>query len=110
MSYVNTWEPSPGDSFAHEIYQRMSQTPGAIGVARAVHGHMENNEPYMLWWIDESLSYNSTLRRGGYRTPFDIDEFDRTARQMLEETGRCQLLLNTTYTKAETRKRGGLKV
>jgi hypothetical protein len=102
MSYVNSWEPGPGDSFAKEIYGRMSKVPGGMGVAKDIHRHMENNEPYLIWWIDDNLSYNSTLRRigGGNRTPFDINVFDSIVQKMLNETGNCKLFLNTTFTKA----------
>lgn len=102
MSYVNSWEPGPGCSFAQEIYNRMSFIKGAIGTARTTHGHKED-EPWNLILIDPNLSYNNSLRRyNGDRVPFDIDIFNKTVQQMLLETGKCQLLLNTSFTHAQS--------
>ena len=100
QSYVNNWEPGPGCSYAQEIYNRLSLKPGAIGIARQEHIHTVN-EPYQLWLIDNKLTYNYSLRRlGGERLPFDVDEFDQTTQQMLAETGKCNILLNTSFTSA----------
>ena len=103
MSYVNSWEPGPGCSFAQEIYNRMSLKKGVTGIARNEHIHRPE-EPYQLWLINPGLSYNNSLRRAdGERVPFDPDGFDKTVREMLEETGKCQLLLNTSFTKAHAK-------
>lgn len=103
QSYVNNWEPGPGCSYSYEIFRRMSQKPGYIGVARNQHVHT-SEEPYQLWLIDSTLNYNNTLRRfEGERLPFDIDEFNKVTQQMLDETGRCKLLLNTSFTKAQVK-------
>ena len=103
QAYVNNWEPGPGCSYSQEIFERMSKNPGQIGVARNQHVHT-SEEPYQLWLIDNKLSYNHTLRRfEGERLPFDVDEFDRVTRQMLNETGKCKLLLNTSFTKAQAK-------
>jgi hypothetical protein len=100
QSYVNNWEPGPGCSYAQEIYNRMSLKPGAIGIARIEHVHSKD-EPYQLWLIDNKLTYNSSLRRlGGERLPFEVDEFDQTTQQILTETGKCHVLLNTSFTSA----------
>jgi hypothetical protein len=100
MSYVNSWEPGPGCSFSEEIYHRMSLEKGIAGIARNFHSHTAQ-EPYMLFLIDSSLNYYNTLRRAHrIRIPFDVDGFDSTVQQMLKETGKCQLLLNTTFKKA----------
>uniref|UniRef100_UPI0035691F84 FAD-dependent oxidoreductase n=1 Tax=Mariniphaga sediminis TaxID=1628158 RepID=UPI0035691F84 len=107
LSYVNNWEPGPGCSFSYEIFYRLP--PYAKGVAKQVHSY-QNDEPYGLFLNSPDLIYNNSLRRSDLdvRTQcpnvnFDIWEFDKTVRQMLEETGKCQLLLNTSYTKAYTK-------
>ena len=104
QSYVNTWEPGPGCSFAYEIYHRLP--PGARGVAKQVHSY-DKDEPYGLSLISPQLSYNHSLRRSDLdvktetaNVVFDVNEFDNTVRQMLEETGRCKLLLNTKFVNA----------
>ena len=103
MSYVNSWERGPGCSYAREIYQRISQKPGATGVAKIIHRHNENNEPYHVMLIDTALNYNCSLRRkAGRQVHFDIEAFNNEVQQMLNETGKCKLLLNTTFTKANT--------
>lgn len=109
LAYVNNWEPGPGCSYSHEIFYRLP--PHAKGVAKQVHSY-QNDEPYGLFLNSPDLTYNNSLRRSDLdvRTQcpnvnFDIEEFDKTVRQMLEETGKCRLLLNTTFTKAFTENR-----
>ncbi|MEN8227916.1 MAG: FAD-dependent oxidoreductase [Bacteroidota bacterium] len=104
QSYVNTWEPGPGCSYANEIYHRLP--PGAKGVAKQVHSY-DRDEPYGLSLVSPQLSYNLSLRRSDLdvktetaNVVFDVNEFDHTVRQMLEETGRCKLLLNTKFVNA----------
>jgi hypothetical protein len=107
LSYVNNWEPGPGCSYSNEIFYRLP--PFAKGVAKQVHSY-KSDEPYGLFLNSPDLIYNNSLRRSDLdvRTQcpnvnFDIWEFDKTVRQMLEETGKCKLLLNTSFTKAYTK-------
>lgn len=106
LSYVNNWEPGPGCSYSYEIFYRLP--PFAKGVAKQVHSY-QKDEPYGLFLNSPDLIYNNSLRRSDLdvRTQcpnvnFDIWEFDKTVRQMLEETEKCKLLLNTTFTNAYT--------
>ncbi len=108
MSLVSNWEPGPGDSFAREIYNRMSVKKNAVGVAHLVHTY-QKDAPYSLAMISADLNYNNSLRRSDLDSKtqcasvlFDIHQFDETVRQMLQETGNCRLLLNTTFTKTIT--------
>lgn len=104
QSYVNTWEPGPGCSYAYEIYHRLPEM--AKGVAGQVHAYRKD-EPYGLFLVSQQLSYNRSLRRSDLDVKtetasivFDIKEFDCTVRQMLEETGKCKLMLNTEFVHA----------
>ncbi len=103
MAFVNNWEPGPGCSYSREIYERMRATTKAIGISKSVHGYT-NEEPYGIAEIDSTGSYNQTLRRSDLPNPggviFGFEKFDDTVRKMLEETGNCKLLLNTTFTRA----------
>lgn len=103
-AYVNSWEPGPGCSYAEEIYHRLPT--GAKGVARQVHAY-NKEEPYGIFTISPNLTYNHSLRRSDLDVKtqtacvvFNVDEFDTTVRQMLEETGKCKLLLNTEFVDA----------
>ena len=105
QSYVNSWEPGPGCSFSREIYHRLPSS--AKGVAGQVHSY-HKNEPYGLFLVSPRLTYNHTLRRSDLDVEtqtacvvFDVIEFDRTVRQMLEETGKCNLMLNTAFVDAK---------
>jgi hypothetical protein len=107
LSYVNSWEPGTGCDYAYEIYRRMSQKANSTGVARQIHSY-QSAEPYGISLIDTGLSYYRSLRRSDLDVKtqcanivFDVDEFDRTVRKMLEETGKCKLFLNTKFIKAE---------
>ena len=104
QSYVNNWEPGPGCSYSYEIYHRLP--PGMKGVAKQVHPY-DKDEPYGLFLISPQLTYNHSLRRSDLDVKtetasvvFDVNEFDNTVRQMLEETGKCKLLLNTKFVNA----------
>jgi len=109
LSYVNSWEPGPGCDYAHQIYRRMSKRANATGVARQVHSYLRD-EPYGISLIDTGLHYFRSLRRSDLdvktecaNVVFDVDGFDAAVREMLGETGRCRLLTNTCFTKANVR-------
>lgn len=103
MAFVNNWEPGIGCDYSKEIYDRLKLVSGAVGISKAVHGY-QKDEPYGINLLDSNGNYNQTLRRsdlpysGGVL--FDFEKFDETVRLMLEETGKCRLLLNTSFTKA----------
>lgn len=99
MAFVNNWEPGPGCSYAREIWNRMS-VEGAMAISKNMHSY-KREEPYGIWVIDSSGVYNQTLRRSDltdlHSVIFEFEKFNNTVRKMLEETGKCRLLLNTTF-------------
>lgn len=105
-AYVSGWEPGPGDAFAREIYDRLRQI-GAAGVTA------ENNPdrklgPFALWRIAPELSYDQSLDRAGHRyvtchgVVFDPEKMSGLMAQMLQQTGKCRVLLNTRFVSVET--------
>lgn len=103
MAFVNNWEPGTACDYSKEIYDRLRMSNGAVGISKNVHGY-QKNEPYGISIIDPEGAYNQTLRRSdlSYTSGvlFDFEKFDETVQQMIEETGKCRLLLNTSFTKA----------
>lgn len=106
-AYVSAWEPGPGDSFAREIYDRLSKIPDAVGIVMD-HNSNRSKGPFGLWLADPAATYEQTLRRTGasradWRAAvFEPDALSRVVRQMLDETGHCRTLLNTTFVEAQT--------
>jgi len=106
LGYVNNWEPGPGDMYAYEIYKRLSKIPHAVAIARDTRRD-KITEPYGgRAKIDSDATYYSTLRRSDLYFPeqviYDSEKFDLVAKEMLQETQRCNLLLNTAFVKANT--------
>lgn len=103
LAFVNNWEPGPGCSYAREIYDRMHETTASIAIAKSVHPY-QKEEPYGIKIIDTTGIYNQTLRRSDlpvtYSVIYGFEKFDETVRGMLEETGKCKLLLHTSFTRA----------
>jgi hypothetical protein len=89
---VSCWEPGPGCSIAREIFNRMSDLPDAIGVARRF-PNTAHSFPLGQWYVTTDGAYDQTLRRAGVpidqlrNVPYDPEAFDRTTRVMLGETG-----------------------
>jgi len=76
-AWVHTWEPTSGaDGIPRDIYQRMKLDP--LGVT---YQDYDSGAP----------------RRGGRGLPFEPRVFNFTAREMLEATGNCTVLLGTTF-------------
>jgi len=103
LAFVNNWEPGPGCSYAREIYDRMNDTTKSIAISKGVHRY-KKDEPYGITVIDTTGIYNETLRRSDLdftsSVIYGFEKLDKTVRTMLDETGRCKLLLNTTFTRA----------
>ena len=86
LAYVNSWEPGPGCSFAREIYDRLKKIPRALG----------------------KRPYEETLRRAGLprsvwqtaSVQFEVGPFCQVVTDMLNETGKCKILLDTRFTKS----------
>ncbi|MBN2296891.1 MAG: FAD-dependent oxidoreductase [Pirellulales bacterium] len=94
LANVNSWEPGPGCSFAREIYDRLKKIPKAVKIPDAQ---------------GKKRSYEDTLRRAGLprsvwqsaSVQFEVDPFCRVVTGMLDETGKCKILLNTKFTKSK---------
>ena len=108
-AFVTNWEPGPGCSFPREIYNRLKSNPGSVGIGSKVHSY-ERNEPYgiNIGTIRKGLTYDSTLRRAGipankrYSVVMKTEALAQTMESMLKEAG-VEILLNTTFIKAETK-------
>ncbi len=82
-AWVHTWEPTSGaDGIPREIYEGMRRDP--LGVT----------------YVDYD---RGAPRRGGVGLPFEPRAFNLTVREMLEATGRCTVLLGTTFFRAHRR-------
>jgi len=120
---VNCWEPGVGGTgIPLEVYKRLKQTPGAVGVySFGRHGSWfdPKREPYRFpggeTVIDPSRRYldtlerhvppgmvaNETFRREHWHgVPFEPDAMAAAMHAMLEETGRCRVLLNVAFVSA----------
>lgn len=106
-AYVCHWGPGPGDEFAEEIYERLSKVPDAVGITRD-HNSDRKEGPFGLWLTTPGLTYEETLtRRNRPREEqrgmsFDPDAFHQVVLDMLEETGNCRVMRNTTFTTVES--------
>lgn len=77
MSWIHTWEPVSGaDGIPRDLYQVMKQDPSAVTVADYAKG---------------------APRRGGRSLPFEPRALVYAARELLQATGRCQVLVGTTF-------------
>ncbi|MEW6355282.1 MAG: FAD-dependent oxidoreductase [Planctomycetota bacterium] len=103
-AYVCNWEPGPGDAFAREMYDRLQQMNAVTIVSD--HNPDRSKGRFGLWLPTAGARYEDTLRRWGRpRTDwraivFDPNALARVALELLEETGKCRVLLNTTYQEA----------
>ena len=106
LAFVNNWEPGPGCAFSEEIYRRMKFESETIGVSMRIHNY-KKDEPYGIETLNLDGLYNQTIRRSDLSIAsgvlFDYKNFDKIVREMLEETGKCKLLLNTSFTKAKSK-------
>lgn len=104
--FVSNWEPSPGGPLAREIYDRLRKRPRAVGIV-SDHNADRSKGPFGLWLITPGQRYEQTLRRIGLTrkdwraVTFDPDQLAAVAKEMLAETGRCRVLLNTTFLTTE---------
>lgn len=124
-SGVNCWEMGAGGTgIPFDVYRRLKKIPNAVGFySFGRHGswYNPNRDPFRYpggeTVIDTSLRYLDTLQRhvppGFSRTetfsrrvwhgvPFEPDAMAQTMLAMLRETGRCRVLLDTAFVKADT--------
>jgi hypothetical protein len=80
MAWVHSWEPCSGaDGIPHDIYEVMKQDPSAVV---------------------EPPSATGAPRRGGAPLPVEPRALSYAARELLEATKRCRVLLGTTFYRA----------
>lgn len=107
-AYVSNWEPGPGDDFAEEIFARLSKIPNAVGIARDYNADRKKG-PFGLWLTTPGLKYSETLRRAQHpqglwrAVVFEPEALHRVVLEMLEETHKCRVLLETAFTTAESK-------
>ena len=105
-AYVCNWESGPACSIARAIYTRLVRIPDAVGIL-SDHNADRKKGPFGLWLITPGSTYEQTFRRVGLTRPhwrtvaFEPDALAAVARQLLEETGRCRILLRTPFVAAE---------
>ena len=107
-AYVCAWGPGPGGPLAKEIHERLAKLPQAVGIT-SDHNADRKKGSFGLWLITPGQQYEQTLRRIGLSRAqtravvFDPGKLSQVALGMLAETGRCRVMLNTTFTTAETK-------
>jgi hypothetical protein len=115
---VNCWEPVAGATgIPFDIYNQLARIPRAVGIySLGRHaGHPDHNTPPFPGGeslVDPSKTYADTLRRGGtqglmkdaercrrqwHGVVFEPDALDQVVRDMLASTGRCRVLLNSSF-------------
>ena len=103
-AFVSNWEGGPGDEIAREFFDRMKADGGA-GVAKE--HPCQIKAPTGFKMVDDAEPYENSLVRanppeGGYRSvAFLPSAFDKAVREMLAETGRVEILDETTFFQAE---------
>jgi len=123
---VNAWEPGCGGTgIPFDLYKRLKKIPQAVGIysfGRHLAWYKPKQEKYRYpggeTVIDPKRRYLDTLKRHGSRgmggdeafcrenwhgVVFEPDAMAATMKAMLEETGRCELLLNTAFVKVKMR-------
>ena len=110
---VNNWEPGcGGDGVPQRVYERLAAIPGACGIWRqTMHSSYGDAFPGALLEIDGALTYADTLRRHGksmtedradwlaryHGIIFEPRQMDAVMRAMLSETGKCRVMLSTSF-------------
>ncbi len=106
-AYVCHWGPGPGDELAREIYDRLSELPDAVGITRD-HNADRKEGSFGLWLTTPGLRYEATLtacnrpRENQRGVSFEPQAFHRVVLEMLEQTGNCRIMRNTTFTSVES--------
>ena len=116
---VNNWEPVCGATgTSKRVYERLAAIPGACGIwYQKLHSAFGDSFPGAFLEIDDTLTYEDTLRRHGpsmsadvadwqaryHGIVFEPDELDGVMRQMLAETGRCRVFTSVAYSSCVVR-------
>lgn len=108
---VNVWEPVVGaTSFPFELYQRLKREPSAVGIY-SMGRHQSTFDPAREAYaypggetvIDPQRTYLDTLQRHGrgkteiHGVVFEPEPMSDAMLAMLQETGRCRVLLRTEF-------------
>lgn len=120
---VHAWEMGVGGTaFPYEIFRRLQEIPQAVGVSsfgRHICWRDENVPPFPGGesLIDNQRTYEDTLKRHGTRglsadrelvqeqwhnIVFEPEAMAATLEALLNETGQCRLLKNTTFVRAQS--------
>ena len=96
-AYVSNWEPGPDGPLTREMYRRLA-SQNAVGITKD-HNSDRKLGPFGLWLIDPESNYEQTLQRAGWdktkwrAVVFDPITMSALMSQMLDETRRCQVML-----------------
>ena len=105
-AYVSNWEPGPGDSIAREIFGRLREID-AVGIT-SDHNADRRQGSFGLWLTTPGLTYDQTLRRSGltrkdwHGVVFDPHKLSDVVREMLDETGKCRVMLGTEFVEVKS--------
>lgn len=127
VSGVNCWEAVAGATgIPYDIYRALTKIPDAVGIySKGRHCcHPEYNTPPFPGGeliIDNSKTYQDTLLRSGTKgliedkelcrkqwngVIFEPEQFDKVVKNMLNETGNCRLLLNSSLSEVKMKTDG----
>jgi len=104
QAYVCNWEPGPGDGLCREIYDRL-QARNAVCVVKD-HNRARQQGPFGLWLPDPEGTYEQSLTRASTPHPnwracvFEPAALHQVVTDMLGETGKCRVMLRTTFIEA----------
>ena len=99
-AYVANWEPGPDGPLTREMYRRLAEQ-NAVGITKD-HNPDRKLGPFGLWTIAPEATYEETLQRAGWNRDqwravvFDPNTMSELMSRMLEETGRCRVMLQHT--------------
>lgn len=126
---VNCWEPGVGGTgIPFDIYKRLKRIPQAVGIYSPGRHFMWQRPDETIPYpggenlIDPTCSYGDSLlrhpphpmprpellefrRKYNHGVPFEPDAFAQVAGELLAETGRCTVLMNTAFTGVTIRDR-----
>ncbi len=104
--YVSNWEPGPDGLLSREMYGRLAKQ-NAVGITKD-HNPDRRLGPFGLWLITPEATYEQSLRRAGWgrdrwrAVVFDPCTMSELMSRMLEETGRCRVVLQHRCVEVET--------
>ncbi len=103
--YVSNWEPGPDGLLSREMYGRLAKQ-NAVGITKD-HNPDRRLGPFGLWLITPEATYEQSLRARGWgatvaRGRFDPCTMSELMSRMLEETGRCRVVLQHRCVEVET--------